>query len=108
MLRKENAALKDERAANQGTIATQTRIIEVERERGDFFKTAAEKGIKIGGNDIVLQQKYEEQIGMYKDENQRLRVENDKLRSTGNWKNLAFGLGGAAVGYYAGNRTCRF
>jgi hypothetical protein len=106
-LRAENKALKEEKVANQGTIAVQERLMKVEVERGDFYKTAAEKGIQLGGNDIVLQQRYEQEIGMYKDENTRLRSENDKLRNSRNWRTvLGFGVG-TGLGYLAGNQVCR-
>lgn len=98
-LRKENAALKDEIAAKKGELAVQERITKIEVERGDFYKSAAEKGIKVGDNSVVLSLKYEQQIAMFKDENNRLRDENKDLRNSRNVRTF-LGLGvGAGLGY---------
>src|SRR5688572_19460836 len=40
-LRKENAGLKDEVAAEKGKLAVQIRFTEIEKERGDWFKDSA-------------------------------------------------------------------
>lgn len=98
-LRRENTALKDEVAAQKGEIAAHQRIVQIERERGDFFKDAAAKGITVGNNSLALEMKYQEQINMFKDENSRLRDENKDLRSSRNWRTLLGGIGGAAIGY---------
>lgn len=98
-LRKENAALKDEIAAKKGELVQSVRIIEIEKERGDFFKDAATKGIKVGDNSAILEIKHQEQINMFKDENGRLRSENSSLRSSRNWMSLVSVIGGAGVGY---------
>ncbi len=106
-LRKENAGLKDEIAANKSTIATQTRIIEIERERGDFFKAAAEKGIKIGDNSGLMTEKYDRMVATYDAEVRRLQTENDKLRESRKWRSVMAGLGGAGAGFYIGQQQCR-
>lgn len=98
-LRKENAALKDEIAAKKGELVQSVRIIEIEKERGDFFKDAATKGIKVGDNSAILEIRHQEQINMFKDENGRLRNENNSLRSSRNWMSLVSAIGGAGVGY---------
>lgn len=98
-LRRENAALKDEIAAKRGELAQSVRIIEIEKERGDFYKDAATKGIQVGNNSLALEVKYQEQVNMFKDENGRLREENRSLRSSRNWMSLVSAIGGAGVGY---------
>jgi hypothetical protein len=103
-LRKENAGLKDEVAAQKGTIATQERLIGIEKERGDFFKTAAEKGIQISNNCGLIQERYDRMVAMYESEQTRLRSENDKLRSSRNTRALfSFGAG-LGLGYLGARR----
>lgn len=103
-LRKENTGLKDEVAAKKGELAQSLRLIEIEKERGDFFKDAATKGIKVGDNSVLIEAKYQEQINMFKDENGRLRSENKDLRSSRNWRTFAGFVGGAGAGYLACRR----
>lgn len=98
-LRLENVALKDEVAAKNGTIAVQERIIKIVEERGDFFKEAATKGIKAGDNCGLIQERYDRMVAQYESEEQRLRSENDKLRSSRNTRSIFTGLGGVAVGW---------
>lgn len=98
-LRRENAALKEENAAHKGELAASVRIIQIEKERGDFYKDAATKGIQVGNNSALLEVKYQEQVNMFKDENGRLRSENSRLRSSRNWWSLVSGIGGLGVGY---------
>lgn len=100
-LRKENAQLKNEVAAQKGELAVSGRIIGIEKERGDFFKDAAAKGIKVADNSGAIELKYEQIVGQYKDENGRLRNENSKLRSSRSWWAFVSGLGGAGLGYAA-------
>lgn len=100
-LRKENAALKDENLNLKGAAQVTERIIGIEKERGDFFKDAAAKGIKISDNSTVIEMKYDQIVNQYRDENGRLRSENDKLRSSRNWWALVSGIGGAGLGYAA-------
>lgn len=96
-LRAENAGLSAERDALKGTISVQERIIAIERERGDWFKEAATKGIKAGDSCGLITEKYERMVAQYETEEQRLRSENDKLRSSRNLRSvIAFGAG--AVG----------
>jgi hypothetical protein len=103
-LRRENAALKAENAAHKGEVQVSTRIIQIEKERGDFFKDAAAKGITVGSNSLALEVKYQEQINNYKDENGRLRDENKDLRSSRNTRTFLGFLGGAGVCYAATRR----
>lgn len=103
-LRLENAALKDEVTAKNGTIAVQERIIKIVEERGDFFKVAAEKGIKAGDNCGLIQERYDRMVAQYESEEQRLRSEVDKLRASRNTRSIFAGLGGVAVGWAVCNR----
>lgn len=106
-LRKDNAALKDENFNLKGQLAVKDAIVKVEQERGDFFKEAASKGIKVGDNSMVIEQKYQEIVGQYKDENNRLRFENDKLRSSRNWRTFFGAVAGASAGAYVGRQSCK-
>lgn len=103
-LRRENAALKEEVLAQKGELAATARIIAIEKERGDFFKDAANKGIQVGNNSLALEVKYQEQINLFKDENSRLRDENKGLRSSRNMRSLLSFLGGTGAGYLACRR----
>ena len=103
-LRLENAGLKEEVAAKNGTIAVQEKIIKIVEERGDFFKEAAAKGIKAGDNCGLIQERYDRMVAQYEAEEQRLRHENDKLRSSRNTRAIFTGLGGVAVGWAVCNR----
>ncbi len=98
-LRKESLALKDENGALKGQVAVSERIIGIEKERGDFFKTAAEKGIKAGDNCGLIQERYDRMVAQYEIEEQRLRSENDKLRASRNMRALLSGAAGAGIGY---------
>jgi hypothetical protein len=98
-LRAENLGLKDEVAAQKGTIAVQEKIIKIVEERGDFFKVAAEKGIKAGDNCGLIQERYDRMVAQYEQEEQRLRSENDKLRASRNNRAIWGTLAGAAGGY---------
>ena len=103
-LRAENKGLKEEVAAQKGTITVQEKIIKIVEERGDFYKTAAEKGIKAGDNCGLIQERYDRMVAQYEAEEQRLRHENDKLRSSRNTRAIFTGLGGVAVGWAVCNR----
>ncbi len=103
-LRAENVALRDENGALKGQITVYDRIVAIEKERGDFFKTAAEKGIKVGDNCGLIQERYDRMVAQYETEEQRLRSENDKLRSSRMNRAIFSGLGGTALGYAFCNR----
>jgi hypothetical protein len=103
-LRAENVGLRDEVTAQKGTIAIQERIIGIERERGDFYKDAAQKGIKAGDNCGLIQERYDRMVAQYQAEEVRLRSENDKLRASRNQRAIFSFLGGAAVGYLGGRQ----
>jgi hypothetical protein len=106
-LRSENEGLKAEVAAKDSTIAVQTRMIQIEVERGDFFKTAAEKGIKVGDNCGLIAEKYDRMVATYDAEVKRLQSENDKLRTSRNWRTAVAFTGGALGGYWASQRGCK-
>jgi len=82
-------------------VALQGQIITNERERGDFFKTAAES--RRGANEIDARVDLirREQLEGYRLEVISLRDENDKLRrSRDKWR--LFGTGAAAAAVIVG------
>lgn len=98
-LRSENSGLKAERDALKGQVTVLTRIDEVDRERGDFYKEAAVKGMKIDSNNGLITTNMQTEINVCKARNADLEKENAGLRSSRNWRTfVGFGTGfGAGV-----------
>ncbi len=96
--RQQVEALTSERDTLKAMVALQGQIITNERERADFFKTAAES--RKGANEIdarvdVIRR---EQLEIYRLEVISLREENDKLRrSRDRWRLFGTGAAAAAV-----------
>lgn len=81
-------ALKDEAIANANARA------ENYKEQAEFWKKANEEGKKIDDNSAVVIQNLRMQVAEYQQENTSLRVENEKLRSSRNFRTLVgFGAG---------------
>lgn len=98
-LRTDNAEKAKEILNLKGELAVSAKIMKVVEERGDFFKTAAEKGIKAGDNCGLIQERFERIVAEERAERERLRSENDRLRDSRNNRALLSGGIGAGIGY---------
>lgn len=94
-------AKADQIAALTGQVTTLTRMNEIEVERGDFYKSAAEKGLKLDSNSGVIVATLQDSNRVCLAQNASLEKENSGLRSSRNTRMLiGFGLG-AGLGYGA-------
>jgi hypothetical protein len=76
-------------------------MLEIEKERGDFYKDAATKGLKLDSNNGLIAANLQTQVNVCTARNTDLEKENAGLRSSRNWRTvLGFGVG-AATGVFA-------
>lgn len=104
MLRAQNAGLIGERDALKGQVSILERIAVVERERGDFYRVASEKAMATIPNSSAIDALRVGQFNLCEQENARLRIDNEKLRSSRNTRAIITGLIGVGAGYAIGNR----
>lgn len=103
-LRAANAGLVAERDALKGSVSVYERLITVERERGDFYKVAAEKGLSANNSSLQIDMVRAQEIRECTAENARIRIDNEKLRSSRNTRAIFAGFAGAIGGYALGSR----
>lgn len=106
--RAEVEALTKERDALKGQVSVYEQLVKVERERGDFFKQAAEARAQANDIDARRDDLRKEQLSMYQEENLRLRSENAKLRNPGFFQRIfrPDSLTAFAAGYGARGLQC--
>lgn len=107
LARAENGSLKTQISLSNERTALLERLVQTERERGDFFKVAAESFQKASGEratanetDALRITLLRDQIADYKIELDRARREIEKLRGQ-RWKWTTAGIIIGGVGTYA-------
>lgn len=70
------------------------------KEQAQFWKDASKTGDKIDTNNLTVIQMLREQVGEFRGENLRLRQENDKLRSSRDFRTMVGFGAGFGTGYF--------
>lgn len=97
-------ALKTEQIKNAGLVSEnklQIQLVELGKEKikfveekADYYKKAFEASEKVDTNSTMIINNLRIEVASYKDELSRLRVENEKLRGSRNFRTLVgFGVG---------------
>lgn len=94
----ENASLKEQLRLKDEAIKNANDRANNFKEQAEFWKEANKTGKEIDTNNGVIVLTLRQQIAEYQQENTSLRVENEKLRSSRNFRTLL----GVGIGFGAG------
>lgn len=90
---KAQLTLKDEQVANLREALANA------KEQANFWKLASQTGDKIDNNSRIVVDTLRSQVADDQIEITRLRAENDKLRSSRNWRTIFGAAAGFGLGY---------
>ena len=99
-LRAQNAAKDTIISEQKNTIEVYKKLDGVNEARIGDLKEALKNSKEAGGLDIKIENMYKLQVSEFKDENARLRKENDGLRKSRDRRSLVFGMIGLAAGAF--------
>ncbi len=99
-LRAENTGLQEQVGVYKGQIDLYKQLDAKQEARIADLKEAIAHGDTAIGINAQIEGLYKERIFDYKEENGRLRSENDKLRKSRDRRSLIFGVAGMALGHF--------